>query len=179
MLCSHYLFSCSFSFSTSERAPQYLSTWPEFLSTLIVRVGCPGDLRQWDVHCFKSFPKQYWGKCQGTEVLPAFPSVAPSALFCLILPSPCPQQGSQGQGLVLAVWLQGVRGAMAVVCTCAGWHGWVSDQPLPATKAEKFNKQSLACFALSGQAEKQFLLLVNTAILLTMNNNTRLSILNP
>lgn len=55
----------------------------------------------------------------------------------------------------------------------------MGDQLLPATKAENFNKQRIACFALSGQAEKQFLPLVNKTILLTIDDDTRLSILNP
>lgn len=88
----------------------------------------------------KSFPEQYWGKCQGTEVPPAFLSTAWSVFFCLILTPPIPHWGSQGQDLVLAVWLQEVRGAMAVVCTCEVWHGWVHDQLLSATKVENFNK---------------------------------------
>lgn len=49
--------------------------------------------------------------------------VAPSALFCLILTSWCPQQGNQGEGLLLVVLLQEVKGAMAIVWTRAGWHG--------------------------------------------------------
>lgn len=68
----------------------------------------------------KNFPEQYWGKHQGMKVPPVSPSAAPSALFCLSLTPPCPQWGSQGQGVVPAVWHQEVRGAMAVACMCAG-----------------------------------------------------------
>lgn len=55
---------------------------------------------------------------------------------------------------------------------------WVTSYSVKL-RLKTFTKQRLACFAVSGQAEKQFLSLVNTAILLTMDDNTRLSILNP
>lgn len=113
------------------------------------------------------------------EMAGAFCSTAPPALFCLTSTLPCSQWESWGQGLILALCLQ-VRGDLSGHCCVSGMYrtAWLS-QLVSATNAEKFNKQRMFVLHIWGKPRNNFLPVVNTTILLTMEDNTKVIILNP